>query len=187
MTAGILQVGNAGAIPSGAGSGNVEVDGALDLGPYDVTVNGLTGCGTIFTTAPGTATLTVGDNDQTSQFDGLIDNGWGSVALTKLGDGTFTLGGENGYSAGTTVSAGVLEASLLSSLPLTGGVSVEGAPRWPSPTAPILPPCWAIRRTSPTKRARSLGSTPAAATSRLPPTSAPATPAPASRNSAPGR
>ena len=68
--AGTLQVGSASAIPNGAGYGNVEVDGALDLNGYAVTVNGLTGSGTITTGVPGACTLTVGANDQTSQFDG---------------------------------------------------------------------------------------------------------------------
>ena len=185
VSAGTLQVANANAIPSGAGYGNVEVDGTFGLNDYDITLNGLSGSGIVTTGASGAVTLAVGDNDQTSQFDGLILDGSGTIALTKLGAGTFVLTGTNSYSGATTVSAGILEASPLSSLPLTGEVTVHAGARWPSPASATLPPFSAIAQTSPTNRARTLGSTPPAATSPVPPTSAPPTRTPVWGNSAP--
>ena len=71
VSAGTLQVGAANAIPNGAGYGNVEVDGALDLLGNNVVVNGLTGSG-IVTTSQTSSELTVGANNQISEFDGTI-------------------------------------------------------------------------------------------------------------------
>jgi autotransporter-associated beta strand protein len=58
--------------------------------------------------AGGTPVLTVGDNDQTSSFDGVIQNTAGTLALTKVGTGTLTLNGTNTYTGDTTVSGGEL-------------------------------------------------------------------------------
>jgi uncharacterized delta-60 repeat protein len=120
-----LQVGSTGAIPGGAGCAGVTLDGFLDLGGYSVWVNGINGTGTVTNSAAESSTLTVGADGESSVFCGLILDGSGSIALTKLGAGTFTLTRDNAYSGGTTVSGGILEASPLSTLPLTGGVSVE--------------------------------------------------------------
>ena len=106
VSAGVLQVANASSIPSGPGYGNVEVDGTLDLNACDISINGLTGSGTIATDSPGPATLTAGGNDQTSQFDGAIDDGSGIVAVKKTGAGTLTLADADDYSGDTTIAAG---------------------------------------------------------------------------------
>ncbi len=108
ISEGTLEAGSEGAIPSGAGRGNVQVDDTLDLAGYDVTLNGLSGSGTVTTSSSETSTLTVGANDQTSTFDGLIDDGSGVVALVKTGTGTLALSWWNGYSGGTTIGDGTL-------------------------------------------------------------------------------
>jgi autotransporter-associated beta strand protein/probable HAF family extracellular repeat protein len=55
------------------------------------------------------ATLTVGGNNTSTTFSGVIADGNSATALTKLGTGTFTLSGTNTYSGATSVNAGVLE------------------------------------------------------------------------------
>ena len=81
---GTLRFGSAAAVPSGAGYGNVYmnlVGGAptLDLSTFNPTINGLNssnGVGTVTSSAAsGTSTLTVGANDATSTFSGVIANG----------------------------------------------------------------------------------------------------------------
>lgn len=121
--AGTLRIGNSAAIPHGAGKGNVylslagSTDGALDLNGFSITINGLgggTSGGQVKNTSTTAATLTVGDNDATSTFDGLLVDGAGKVALSKTGSGTLTLSGLNGahtYSGATTISAGKLTCS----------------------------------------------------------------------------
>ncbi len=110
-----LQLGAAGVIPNGSGYGNVTINGGtgylgeLDLNGYSQTINGLSGSGTVESSS-GSPILTVGNNNATSAFSGVIENGSGTVALTKVGTGTLSLaGGNNTYTGATTISAGTLQ------------------------------------------------------------------------------
>ena len=119
-------------LPHGDGKGDVTVDagGSLCLYGHSAVVNGLWGDGTVTTATQDPGTLTVGDDDATSQFDGVIMNVNGSsptgdLSLIKIGSGTLTLGGVNTYTGGTTVSGGTLNiasgGSILGRLTLNGG------------------------------------------------------------------
>jgi autotransporter-associated beta strand protein len=90
-----------------------------------------------------TVTLTLGDNNGSSSFDGCIRNTAGTLSLSKVGTGTQTLTGTNAYAGATTISGGTLLADLgksngidirtnvlpsVSALVLGGGtLSVKGA------------------------------------------------------------
>jgi autotransporter-associated beta strand protein len=117
---GTLRVGAANAIPDGAGKSNVLVNGTLDVN-FSETINGLTGTGTVNNSSATAVTLTVGGNDQTSTFSGIITNtgAIASLALTKSGTGTLTLTGTNGYGSNTTISAGALNIRNGSALGMT--------------------------------------------------------------------
>ena len=119
VSSGTLQVTNASAIPSGTGKGNVAVNGngTLDVNNLSLTLNGLSGNGTVTNTAGSPVTLTVGDNNSTGNFTGLILDGTGITSLTKIGTGTQTLGGANTYSGNTTISAGTLQIGLATAIP----------------------------------------------------------------------
>lgn len=104
--AGTLKLGAAGVIPDGAGKGNVTVTGTLDLNGNSEAMNGLSGAGVVDTLSGGTPTFTVGGNDQTGSFSGLIKNTAGTLALTKSGSDALTLSGANTYSGLTTISGG---------------------------------------------------------------------------------
>lgn len=101
-----------GSMPSGSGKGNVFVGSGAILSPNNSpTINGLSGSGTI--TVPqnwitGTKVITIGANDQTSEFSGVISNGCALIAITKTGAGTMTLSGTNSYTGATGVNAGKL-------------------------------------------------------------------------------
>jgi autotransporter-associated beta strand protein len=97
-------------IPYGAGKGNVILNspGLLDLNTRSVTVNGLSGNGTVTSSAAGAAAFTVGANDQTALFSGVIQDGAGVVALSKTGAGALTLSGANAFTGATTISNGAL-------------------------------------------------------------------------------
>ena len=87
-----LQVSNAS--PYGANTGNVSVNGTLDLdGQATTNVNGLSGNGTVTSTAAGTPQLVVGNNAASSTFGGVIQNGNATVGLTMTGSGMLTLTG----------------------------------------------------------------------------------------------
>lgn len=74
-------------------------------------INGLSGSGIIDSPASTTKGLTVGNNDVTSQFDGVIQNGTGAIAPTKVGTGTLTLTGASIYSGATTIQNGAVQIS----------------------------------------------------------------------------
>ena len=116
-----LTLGSDNALPYGPGKGNLNFtiwnlgSGRLDLGGYNLTVNGLTSdihsTGGAFidnVSAGGTPTLTVGANNATGTYTGVIMNTTGSIALVKTGTGIQTLTGSNSYSGGTTINAGTL-------------------------------------------------------------------------------
>ncbi|MCX7003829.1 MAG: autotransporter-associated beta strand repeat-containing protein, partial [bacterium] len=113
INGGTLKLGAADVIPNGANKGDVTVtdttDGdKLDLNTHSETINGLSGAGIVDTVAGGSPILTVGANDQSSAFSGVIKNTAGTLALTKIGTGTLTLSGVNTYAGATTVDGGTL-------------------------------------------------------------------------------
>ena len=126
VNGGTLKLGASGVIPDGSGKGNVSVTGTgtLDLNGYSETINGLSGAGIVDNTATNTtSTLTVGGNNQTSTFSGVLQNTAGTLALTKIGSGTLTNSGNNTYSGNTTVNGGIL-AIAVASLATNSTVSV---------------------------------------------------------------
>ena len=113
----MIHLGSNEVIPNGIGKGNLimGLNGdtisteTLDLNGHSETVNGIvcpagvTASNTFIENrlATSTATLTLGDNNQTATFNGVIrdNNGTGGVlAVTKIGTGVQTLGGTNAYS-----------------------------------------------------------------------------------------
>ncbi len=114
ISLGTLKLSGGNILPDGVGKGNVFIDAGavLDLGGSGEDINGLSGTGTVDNlSGSGTYTLIVGDNNQTSMFDGVIQDTTGHIALQKIGTGTLTLAGANQYSGPTTVSAGTLSVT----------------------------------------------------------------------------
>ena len=116
-----VKLGNNEVISNGAGKGNVYLAGSgtagnfstLDLNGKTETINGLSSSGTaaqvrIINTSATTASLILGDNNQTATFAGAISDGTGQVIITKIGSGTQTFTGLNTYTGGTHVDAGTL-------------------------------------------------------------------------------
>ena len=105
-----LRMNTTNALPSGSGKGNLSLSGTLDLnGQATTSLNGLSGAGTIDNNAgAGTYALSVGNNDQTSIFGGVIQNTTGTLSLSKTGTGTLALTSTNTYSGVTSINAGKL-------------------------------------------------------------------------------
>jgi len=98
-------------IPDGIGKGNLIIDGGygghLNMNGHNETINGLSDIngGRIYNSG-ALATLTVGNADATSVYNGQIE---GDVSIKKIGDGALTLGGaSNTYTGATMVSVGTL-------------------------------------------------------------------------------
>ena len=116
ISAGVLQLGVANAIPGNTIPGDVTDNATFDLNTYSATINGLNGSGTVDTVAGGTPTLTVGANGNNGTFSGTIQNSSGTLSLTKVGAGTETLSGGYTYSGATTVAGGTLSLNSASSI-----------------------------------------------------------------------
>jgi fibronectin-binding autotransporter adhesin len=124
-------------LPHGFGYGNVTLQGyssgtvTWNLNGFDQTVNGLSSAGTdantlIENTAAGTsATLMIGDNNQSGTFGGVMEDLGGQIALTKIGGGIETLSGANAYSGATVVNGGTLALSGAGSISSSTNIQVN--------------------------------------------------------------
>ncbi len=83
---GSVQMGAAGAIPSGTPGGDLAINGVLDLNSFPLSVSALSGAGTIDSAAAGNVTFTVGNNDRGGTFVGAIKNTSGTVSFAKTGN-----------------------------------------------------------------------------------------------------
>jgi fibronectin-binding autotransporter adhesin len=136
ITAGTLKLGAANAIPDGAGKGDVVMNpssgaATFDLGGFSETINGLSNSGAGSSVVDNSAssttpTLTVGGNNVTSSFSGVIQNTAGTIALTKTGTGTLTLSGANAFTGSVTINGGTLSISADNNLGAAPGSPAAG-------------------------------------------------------------
>jgi autotransporter-associated beta strand protein len=96
--------------------GNGSLDIGLDLGRRGVFLGSIEGDGLVFL---GNKQLTVGLNNLSTTFTGLIQDGGSNTqsggSLIKTGKGKLELRGANTYSGGTTVQGGKLQVNNTSS------------------------------------------------------------------------
>jgi len=123
--------------------GDLAVKGVFDLNGLSETIDGLAGTGLVRSNVAGASTLTVGGNNSANlapytlaaaaagmnatglnSFGGVIEDGSGTLALTKTGSGTQILTNNNTYSGATTISAGTLQLGIANALPSGAGKSV---------------------------------------------------------------
>ncbi len=101
----------------------------FDMRNQSEAIFNLSGSGTIENTF-GPNTLTVGVNDGSSTFDGVIQNGAGtdSVKLTKTGTGSLTLTGMSTYTGATAIEGGSLlvNGSITSATTIQTGATLGG-------------------------------------------------------------
>jgi len=110
---GLIVFSSAGGVSTGGtarvevfGNGNLDISQQTTLG---LTTGSIEGDGLVFL---GGVNLTVGANNLSTTFSGLIQDGGVSGgtggSLTKMGNGKLTLSNANTYSGGTTVTKGTL-------------------------------------------------------------------------------
>ena len=132
INAGTLRLGVDDAIAT-ASATTVAGGALLDLAGFDQTVGSLAGAGSVTSSASGAVLLTVGGNGVgTGTFSGVVGDGSGQVALTKIGSGTLTLSGVNTFSGRTTIGAGGVSIAADSGL----GRRRAPLPRADSPSMP---------------------------------------------------
>jgi autotransporter-associated beta strand protein/parallel beta-helix repeat protein len=88
-----------------------NIDPLVSASPT-IALGSLSGSGTLSNMVANSAvTYQIGGNNQSTEFDGVIEDGAdgsGTVALTKLGTGTLILTGANAYSGDTFIEHGTL-------------------------------------------------------------------------------
>ncbi len=122
--------------------------GTLDLNAYNqnvgslanfnnsvATLSGLNfGYGTTVV-ANGVVSLTVGNDNSSTSFNGALRNGSGVLSLVKVGNGTLTVGNFNDniisgtlnlsdYTGGTSVNSGTLQAGAINTIPAASAMSI---------------------------------------------------------------
>lgn len=129
INGGTLQLGSAaGALPS-----NTDLtitSGTLDLAGHDRSIGSLSGSSSAHVAANGGGTLFfVGNNNSSTTYNGVLENGTGSLDLNKVGTGTLTLNGISTYDF-TVINAGNLQvgddthssARINSTVTVSGGI-----------------------------------------------------------------
>jgi len=124
ISSGILRLSGASERISNSSALNVASGATFDLGGQSETVASIAGAGTITSSAGGAVIIAHAGNASTT-FSGIIQNGSGTVGLTKIGTGTLTLSGANAYTGATTVSGGTLIASNGHALGASTAVTVN--------------------------------------------------------------
>jgi len=105
------------ALPStGAGDLTIYSPALLDMVSYNDTVGALNGTGTVDASGGGAVILTIGDNDNSGTFTGVIKNSSGTLGLSKSGNGTQILTASNSYTGPTAIDGGILRVTNLYAL-----------------------------------------------------------------------
>ena len=114
---------------------DVTVNSTLRLHGQSETINALSGNGTITDLVGGNSTLIVGSNNGGADFTGSVQDGTGTVNLTKTGTGSQTLLGLNSATGVLAVNGGMLAvdgtwggtATVAAGATLGGTGSVDGS------------------------------------------------------------
>ena len=106
INSGATFIAAAGAV-NDANSITANAGGTYDFRGADA-ISSLNGSGLVTKGIAGLSTLTVGGNNGSGTFSGVVENGVGQIAIAKNGTGTQTFLGTNTYNGATTVTAGTL-------------------------------------------------------------------------------
>ena len=113
------------AINSFSSNSKLNLTGILDLKGRSVQTAGLEGNGTITSSSLGTYNFNV-VNNIANTFTGIIENGTGTLSLTKSGAGELILSGNNTYTGGTNLNGGTITLNSAGAIGSSGTISFGG-------------------------------------------------------------
>jgi fibronectin-binding autotransporter adhesin len=116
--AGGLTVANADALRNSTLDMNAADSGTVSFSQAS-TLGGLSGSRNL---DMGTRTLSIGNNNASTTFSGVLSNG----ALTKLGAGDLSLSGSSSYAGATSITGGRLVVAPGGSINSTSGITLNG-------------------------------------------------------------
>jgi autotransporter-associated beta strand protein len=121
-----LKAGNNAALGASTNNLSIAAGNNFDINNFTVNVGGLSGTGNVTNTGGG-GSITAGNGNASSTFDGVITQASSANPLTlgKVGTGTLTLNGNNSYTGSTVVFGGTLLVNGNQSS-ATGGVLIAG-------------------------------------------------------------
>ena len=124
VSAGTLQAGSTTALSVLSA---FTVNATLNLNGFSAAIGSLAGSGIVTNNGASAATLTVGGENTSTIFSGVLQNGTGALVLAKSGTGTFTLTGTNIYAGGTTIGGGTLQlGNATASGSIVGNITDNG-------------------------------------------------------------
>jgi autotransporter-associated beta strand protein/surface protein len=126
INTGTLQLSTANERISNSSALTVAGGATFDLNGRTETIASIAGAGTITSSSAGAVTLILGGTTGSTTFSGVIQNGSGTVALTKSGASTQTLSAASTYTGNTAISAGTLITSNATALGASPLVTVSG-------------------------------------------------------------
>ena len=103
-------------------SSDLTMNGLMNLQGHSQAMGALSGTGIVNNASGSSVTLTIGSDNGSGSFSGLIENTGGALALVVAG-GNAALGSTNTYSGGTTFNGGQLYFGTASSSLGTGPVT----------------------------------------------------------------
>jgi autotransporter-associated beta strand protein len=103
----------------------------FEMNGHNLSINALSGTGTLNQRSNGTKTLTFGYGDASGSFSGVLSNvltgsGVAILNVSKTGAGTQVLTGPNTYIGVTTVNQGILQLGASNTIPGASGVVLAG-------------------------------------------------------------
>ncbi len=120
VNSGTLRAGSTGAFGLNSAT-TVQSAGTLDLGGFSNSIGSLAGAGTVTNSGLSTAALTIGGLNSSTNFTGSIRDGAGITAVTKIGSGTQTFGGNNIFTGGISITSGAIAMNNNNGLGTAGG------------------------------------------------------------------
>lgn len=117
---------------------SVSTRASLDFAGGTIQFGSFTGTGFFTSQGPGVNVMEAGALGLNETFSGVLNQGPGStLAVTKVGSGTWTLTGTNTYTGDTTVNAGVLAVDG-DALPNAGKLVINGGKVDPSGATEVV-------------------------------------------------